>query len=84
MLDRHCIPGCLLVAVSGGCSLVAVHGLPAAGASLAVSAAPGCAGSVAAAPGLQRTGSALAAPGLSCAAACGIFPDRGSNLCLLR
>ena len=32
---------------------------------------PGCAGSV------------VAAHGLSCSTACGIFPDRGSNLCLL-
>ena len=52
MLDLHCIPGFLLVAVSGGYSLAAVHGLPTAVAALAVSAAPGCAGSVGAALGL--------------------------------
>ena len=52
MLDLHCIPGFLLVSVSGGYSLAAVHGLPTAVAALAVSAAPGCAGSVGAALGL--------------------------------
>ena len=28
-------------------------------------------------------GSGVAVPGLSCSRACGIFPDQGSNLCLL-
>ena len=39
--------------------------------------------SVAVAPGLWIRGSTVVAQGLSCSAACGIFPDQGSNLCLL-
>ena len=34
-------------------------------------------------PGSQSTGSVVVAHGFSCFEACGIFPDRGSNLCLL-
>ena len=34
-------------------------------------------------PRLQGTGSVVVAHGLSCSMACGIFPDQGSNLCLL-
>ena len=33
--------------------------------------------------GSRRAGSAAVAHGPSCSAACGIFPDRGSNLCPL-
>ena len=33
--------------------------------------------------GSRRAGSVIAAPGLSCPAACGIFPDQGSNPCPL-
>ena len=33
--------------------------------------------------GSRRAGSAIVAHGLSCSAACGIFPDQGSNPCLL-
>ena len=43
----------------------------------------GRAGSVLVAPGLCSTGSVGAAHGLSCSVACGILPDRRSNLCLL-
>ena len=32
---------------------------------------------------LEHMGSIIVAYGLSCSAACGIFPDQGSNLCLL-
>ena len=32
---------------------------------------------------LWHTGSVVMAHGLSCSAACGIFPDQGSNLCPL-
>ena len=35
------------------------------------------------APGLYSTGSIAVASRLSCSMACGIFPDQGSNLCLL-
>ena len=34
-------------------------------------------------PGLQSTGSIVVWHGLSCSEACEIFPDQGSNLCLL-
>ena len=40
-------------------------------------------GSAVAARGLQSTGSVAVAHGLSCSAACGIFPDQGSNPCPL-
>ena len=40
-------------------------------------------GSAVLAPGLQSTGSMVATHGLSCSDTCGIFLDRGSNLCLL-
>ena len=40
-------------------------------------------GSVVAAPGPQSTGSVIAMQGLGCSTSCGIFPDQGSNLCLL-
>ena len=33
--------------------------------------------------GSRRAGSVVVAHGLSCSAACGIFPDQGSNPCLL-
>ena len=35
------------------------------------------------APELQRAGSVVVARGLTCSVACGIFPDQGSNPCLL-
>ena len=41
-------------------------------------------GSVVVAHGLQSTGSVVVVHGLSCPAACGIFPDQGSNPCPLR
>ena len=41
------------------------------------------AGSVVVARGLQSAGSVVVVHGLSCSAACGIFPDQGSNLCPL-
>ena len=40
-------------------------------------------GSVVVVRGHQGSGSVVVAYGLSCSAACGIFPDQGSNLCLL-
>jgi len=40
-------------------------------------------GSVVGVPRLESTGSVVAVHGLSCSAACGIFPDWGSNPCLL-
>ena len=41
------------------------------------------AGSVVVAHGLQSAGSVVVAHGPSCSAACGIFPDQGSNPCRL-
>ena len=40
-------------------------------------------GLVVVAPGLQSTGSVIVVHGLTCSTASGIFPDQGSNLCLL-
>ena len=40
--------------------------------------------SVVVAPRLWSTGSIVVAHELSCSAACGVFPDHGSNLCLLQ
>ena len=37
--------------------------------------------SLAAEHGLKSAGSVVVAHGLSCSAACGIFPDQGSNPC---
>ena len=81
--------GLALVAVSGGYSLVVVRGLIAV-ASLVE---PGLeasglqslqhVGSVVTAPGLQSTGLVILVNGVSCPQACGIFPDKGSNLCVL-
>ena len=34
-------------------------------------------------PRLESISSIVAMRGLSCSSACGIFPDQGSNLCLL-
>ena len=42
-----------------------------------------CLSSVVVAHGLQSAGSVVVAHGLSCSAACGIFPDQGSNPCPL-
>ena len=77
--------------LSKGYSLAVVHGLLTAAASLAVECglqgarASGAAavGSAVVALGLQSTGLGVMAHGLSCSAACGIFPNQGSNLLLL-
>ena len=42
-----------------------------------------CCGARALEHGLQNTGSVVVAHGLHCSAACGIFPDQGSNPCPL-
>ena len=59
-------------------SLVAEHGLQAHRLSSC-----GTWASVVVARGLQSTGPVVVAHGLSCSAACGIFPDQGSNPCSL-
>ena len=88
VLFRLCGPHCCTGALPGcgqrGCSLAAVQGLLIAGASPAAEhGLPGAQASVAAAAGLWCTGSVVVAHRLSCSAACGIFPDQGSNPCLL-
>ena len=77
-----------LVVGSGGYSLVAVHGLLIAVASLVVC---GAQASVVVAHGLVSCGlrvlehglSSCVAHRLSCSTVCGIFPGQGSNLCPL-
>ena len=60
-------------------SLAVEHGLKVHGGFSPCSTEPGqllCVGS-------QSAGSVVLVHGLSCSVACGIFPDRGSNLCPL-
>ena len=67
-----------------GCSLVAGCGLLTAVASLLRSVwALGCGRFSSRGSGLESTGSVTVLPGLSCLAACGIFPDQGSDPRLL-
>ena len=67
---------------------VSVRGLPLAAASGGHSSSR-CAGLSPSWPlllwstGSRRAGSVVVAHGLSCSAACGIFPDQGSNPCVL-
>ena len=76
--------GLSLVAASEGCSLVGVHGLLTVLASLIVGHGLLCTWvSVVAVNRLQSSGTLVVVPGLSCPAARGIFPDQGSNRCLL-
>ena len=67
-LGLHCCGGLSLLAATG----VAVCGLLIAVASL-----------VAELRALGAQASVVVARGLSCSAACGTFPDQGSNLCPL-
>ena len=91
LLGLRCCAGFSLVVASGGNFLVAVCRLLIAVASLvAEQRLWGSWASVVAAHGLSSWGSqtlehrlSSAVHGLSCSAACGIFPDRGSKLCLL-
>ena len=63
----------LLIAVASHCG----------GFSCCRARALGTWASVVVAHGLQSTGSVVVVHGLSCSAACGIFPDQGSNPCPL-
>ena len=73
-----------LVVVNGGYSLVKVQGFLTGVASLVLGHGPwGLRTAAAAIPGLWSTGSVVVEHGLSCSEACGIFPDQGSNPCLL-
>ena len=71
LLDLRCCEGSFPAVVSRGYSLVEMCRLLTAVASLV------------AVPGLWSTGSAVVGHGFNCSATCGIFPDQGSNLCLL-
>ena len=70
------------------CVFISVRGLSLVVASGGHSSSP-CAGLSLSRPlllrstGSRRTGSVVVAHGPSCSAACGIFPDQGSNPCLL-
>ena len=83
--------GLSLVAVSGGYSLLRGAGfsfwwlllLQSTDSRRAGFSSCGTRASVVVARGLQSTGSVVVAHGLSCSAACGIFPDQGSNPCPL-
>ena len=68
---RFCVRAFSLVAASGGRS-----SLPCAGLSLSRPLLLRSTGS-------RHAGSVVVAHGPSCSAACGIFPDQGSNLCPL-
>ena len=91
VLGLCCCLGFSLVAGNRGYSLVVVQGLPIVVASHVEE--HGLQGSLASvveaselssyAPELQSIGSIVVANGLSCST-CGIFPDQGSTLCLLR
>ena len=65
-----------LVAASGGHSSLRCAGLSLSRPLLLRSTGSRCAGS-------RRAGSVVVAHGLRCSAACGIFPDQGSNRCPL-
>ena len=71
-LLHSCLPsGLALVVMSRGCSPGVVPRILIVAASLVAE------------HGLYTQASAAGAPGLSCCAACGIFPDQGSNPCPL-
>ena len=80
---RCCTAFSLDQAASWSYSLVVVFGLLIALASLVRHRLQGAWASVTAAPRFQSTGSVVVALRLSCSVAYGIFPDQGSNLCLL-
>ena len=69
--ERELLFGTVLALLLAAASLIAERRLSGARASAAV------------APGLQSTGSVVVALRLSRSTACGTFPDRGLNLCLL-
>ena len=92
MLGLHCCTGFSLVATSWEYSVVAVHRLFIAVASLVVEHGPlghmdfsSCAtrAQVVVIPKLWNTGSIVVARRVSCFQACEIFRDMGSNPCLL-
>ena len=90
MLYLHCCVGFSVVVVSRDLSLVLVSGLLIAVVSVAEHGLQGAQASVVVAHGLidvalrlQSTGSIVFLQRPNCFAACVIFLDQGSNLCLL-
>ena len=84
VLGLHCCQGFSLVADSGGYSLVAVRRLLIAVASLVVEhRLQSMQAQQLWLQDSRGSGSEVVAHGRSCSTACGIFPDQGSNLCLL-
>ena len=84
VLALHCCAGLSRAVVSGVYSPDAVHGSLIAVASLVLeNRLWGLRTSVVAARGLSNCSSLALEHRLSCSAACGIFPDQGSNRCLL-
>ena len=75
--------GFSLVAASGGYSSLWCTGFSLCWLLLLGAQALAAQASVVVACGLYSTGSVVVTHGLSCSAACGIFPDQGSNPCLL-
>ena len=78
----RCCPGFSLAVGSELLSSSGVRAFPSDGSSWGTRA-PGHVGSPVAVPWLQSTGPAVVVRGLSCSVARGIFPDQGSNPCLL-
>ena len=77
VLALRCCAGFSLVAERRGCSLAVEQELLVAVASLVAYGLRSCSSRA------LSTSSAVVVHGLSCSAACGIFLDQGSNLCLL-
>ena len=75
--------GLSVVAMSGGYSSLRCAGFSLWWLLLWRSTGSRHVGSVVVVRGLQSAGSVVVAHGLSCSAACGIFPDQGSNPCPL-
>ena len=82
-LGLCCCAQASLVAVSGGYSSLRCVGFSLQWLLLFGARALGAQASVVVARRLWSAGSVVAVHGLSCSAACGIFPDQGSNLCSL-
>ena len=86
MLGVRCYTGFSVAETSGGCSLAAVRGawlLTALTSPFAEHGSRAMWVSAVTVPRLWSTGLVVVAYGLSCSATCRIFPDQGSNPCLL-
>ena len=83
VLGLCCCEDFCLVVVNGGYSLVEVHRLLPVASLVAEHELQIRPASVVVAHGLQSTGSTVVVHRLTCSPACGIFPNQGSNQCLL-